>query len=58
MHGVKTRRVRVKAFGKDHKIADRWEQTPYEAVERMENKPVFKARRLADDSSDAVKSTA
>ena len=47
--------VHVKAFGKDHKIADHWEQTPYEVVERMENKPVFKVHRLADDSSDAVR---
>ena len=47
--------VHVKAFGKDHKIADHWEQTPYEVVEMMENKPVFKVHQLDDDSSDAVR---
>ena len=38
MHEDRTRRlglVRVKVFGPDHKIADRWEQTPYKVLSQL-----------------------
>ena len=34
--------VRVKAFRPDHKIADRWEQTPYEILLQHKDAPVYK----------------
>ena len=34
--------VRVKAFGADHKIADHWEQIPYEVVDQIDKGPVYK----------------
>ena len=36
--------VRVKAFGPDHKIADRWEQTPSKVLLQLHNGPVFKVQ--------------
>ena len=43
--------VRVKAFGNDQKVADKWEQSPYLVVKQMGDKPAFKIRPL--DSNDA-----
>ena len=34
--------VRMKALGKDHKIADKWEQNPHVVISQMVNLPVFK----------------
>ena len=34
--------VRVKVFGNDRKVADKWEQSPYLVVRQMGDKPVFK----------------
>ena len=36
--------VRVKAFGPNHKIADRWEQTPYRVLSQHNNTPVYKVQ--------------
>ena len=37
--------VRVKAFGADHKIADKWEQKkPYLVVAQRKNQPVYEVR--------------
>ena len=33
--------VRVKAFGPNHKIADRWEQIPYKVLSQYNNSPVY-----------------
>ena len=48
--------VRVKTFGNDRKVADKWEQSPYLVVKQMNDKPVFKIRPLdsADDSRDRI----
>ena len=48
--------VRVKAFGSDWKVADKWEQSLYLVVERMGDKPIFKIWPLdsADDSRDRI----
>ena len=40
--------VRVKAFGNDRKVANKWEQTPYREVEQIPNRPVFKVQNLED----------
>ena len=40
--------VCVKAFGNDHKVADKWEQSPYRVVEQYPNKPVFKVQNMED----------
>ena len=34
--------VRVKAFGMDRKVANKWEQNPYIVIQQIDNKPVFK----------------
>ena len=40
--------VRVKAFGNDRKVADKWEEHPYHIVEQLPNRPVFKVQNLED----------
>ena len=42
--------VRVKAFGNDRKVADKWEEHPYQVVEQLPNRPVFKVQNLNDMS--------
>ena len=34
--------VRIKAFNADHKIADHWEQVPYEVVDQIDKGPVYR----------------
>ena len=48
--------VRVKAFGNDRKVADKWGQSPYLVAEQMGDKPVFKIWPLhsTDDSRDRI----
>ena len=41
--------VRVKAFGPDHKIADRWEQVPYRVLGQHNNTPVYRVQPINDD---------
>ena len=40
--------MRVKVFGNDWKVADKWEQSPYRVVEQLPNHPVFKVKTLED----------
>ena len=44
--------VRVKAFGADHKIADKWEQKPYLVLAQRNNQPVYEVK-LVDAPDDA-----
>ena len=44
--------VRVKAFRADHKIADCWEQVPYEVVKQMGKSPVYEIKPIRGDSQD------
>ena len=48
--------VRVKAFGSDRKVADKWEQNPYIVIQQMDGKLVFKVRPLdtTDNKRDRV----
>ena len=46
--------VRVKAFGPDHKIADRWEQTPYKVLSQLHNGPVFKVQPIDREDEDSI----
>ena len=48
--------VRVKAFGSDRKVADKWEQNPYTVIQQMDDKPVFKVRPMdtTDNKRDRV----
>ena len=46
--------VRVKAFGPDHKIADRWEQIPYLVLEQHNNTPVYRVQPVNDDGDDNI----
>ena len=47
--------VRIKAFGADRKITDKWEQQPYVVLEQMFNQQVFKVKPTGNDGEDNVK---
>ena len=49
--------VHQKAFKVKHKIADRWENTVYEVLERQDNMPISKIcpRKDMDKSPKAIK---
>ena len=40
--------VHIKAFGTDHKIADKWENDSYIVKEHMTGKPVYKVKPVQD----------
>ena len=46
--------VRVKAFGPDHKIADRWEQVPYKVLSQHNNSPVYKVQPVNETTEENV----
>ena len=48
--------VRVKVFGSDRNVADKWEQNPYTVIQQMNDKPVFKVRPVdtTDNKRDRV----
>ena len=47
--------VRVKAFGPEHKIADRWEQTPYKVLSQLHNSPVFKVQPVDGEDENSIR---
>ena len=47
--------MRVKAFGDDHKIADQWEQIPYEVLEQTDKGPMYKVRMIQGPDSTKVR---
>ena len=46
--------VRIKAFGVDKKIADRWEQILYIVVDQILAQPVFKVKPIDDDDDSGL----
>ena len=46
--------VRVKAFGPDHKIADRWEQVPYRVLSQHNNSPVNKVQLINENMDESI----
>ena len=46
--------VRVKAFGPDHKIADRWEQIPYKVLSQLHVSLVYKVQPLDKEGEDSI----
>ena len=47
--------VRVKAFGPNHKIADRWEQVPYRVLSQHNNSPVYKVQPINENTEGNVR---
>ena len=46
--------VWVKAFGPDHKKADRWEQNPYKVLSCHANTPVYKVLPVGAEDDDSI----
>ena len=46
--------VHVKAFGPDHKIADRWEQNPYKVLSHHANTPVYKVQPVGTEDDNSI----
>ena len=46
--------VRVKAFGPEHKIADRWEQTPYKVLSQLHHSLVFKVQSVDGEDENSI----
>ena len=38
--------VRINKFGTDHKIADKWEQDPWEVLSQKDNSPLLTVRNI------------
>ena len=45
-------RVRIKALTGYHKIADRWESTPYQVIHQLDGQSVFKVRPITTVSDE------
>ena len=43
--------VRIKAFRRDHKVADKWEMTPYRVLSQNGKKPVFMVQSVKETST-------
>ena len=46
--------VRVKAFGPEHKIADRWEQTLYRVLSQLHNNLVFEVQPVDGEDENSI----
>ena len=46
--------VRVKAFGQDHNIADKWEQYPHIVLSQIGNQPIFKVQTQNAKGQDTM----
>ena len=46
--------LRVKVFGPDHKIADRWEQVPHKVLSQLHDSPVYKVQPLYKEGEDNI----
>ena len=46
--------VRVKAFGPDHKIADRWEHVPYKVLSQHKDSPVYKVQAVNGNTEESI----
>ena len=47
--------VRVKALTGDHKIADRWEDTPHRVIDQLGDQPVFKVQPITAISDSNIR---
>ena len=47
--------VRVKASTGDHKIADRWEDTPHQVISQLGDQPVFKVQPVDATTNNNIK---
>ena len=47
--------VRVKALTGNHKIADQWEDIPYQVIDQLDDQPVFKVRPITATSDEDVR---
>ena len=47
--------LRIKAFGRDHKIGDKWETVPYRIVGQNGRKPVFMVQSIKETGNKNVK---
>ena len=47
--------VRIKAFGRDHKVADKWERTPYRVLSQNGKKPVFMVQSVKETGTRNIK---
>ena len=47
--------VRIKAFGRDHKVADKWEITPYRVLSQNGKKPVFMVQSVKESGTRNIR---
>ena len=47
--------VRIKALGRDHKIADKWKSVPYRVLNQYGRKPVFMVQSIRETGDRNVK---
>ena len=47
--------VRVKAFGVDHKVADKWKQTPSLVLSQSGDQPIYRVQEIDSEGEENVK---
>ena len=47
--------VRVKAFSLDHKIGDKWKQTPFIVLIQLDNQPLYEIQPGGSEGDDNIK---